>query len=176
VLVSSQPRRLAATILSRCLPVTLPLPERATALAWLATQGRADAGGLLTQAAGRPLHALEISDPERTSARQQFLEQLAAPRFDPHTVADKAARESLAQWVEWLQTWCHDLLLLRAGGAARFHPDQAAVLARLAASAHPGRLLDWELRLRAARYEARQPVNARLFCDDLLMGYRALFP
>ena len=176
VLVSSQPRRLPATVLSRCLPVTLPLPAADPACQWLAAQGVADAAGVLAQAAGRPLLALDLADPQRTQARRQFLDQLVRPDLDPYLIAEKANRDNLPLWTEWLQCWCHDLLRVRAGGAARFNADHQRDLQRLAPLAHAGRLLDWELRLRQARWESRQPVNARLFCDALLMDYRALFP
>ena len=175
ILVSDQPRRLAPTILSRCLCVNLVPPAPAMAMAWLIEKGIDTPQALLAQAAGRPLHALELANPEQRQARQQFLGALAAPGFDPHTLAEKAHRDTLAQWTEWLQIWCHDLLLIKQGVSPRFHADQAAALKQLAARADAGRLLDWELRLRHARYEVRQPVNARLFCDDLLMAYRALF-
>jgi DNA polymerase-3 subunit delta' len=175
VLVSSQPRRLAPTILSRCLPVSVPMPERPAALAWLRAQGLGEPEQLLANAAGRPLLAVELADPERSAARARFLALLAAPDFDPHAVADKAARDTLPQWSEWLQSWCHDLMVTRAGGAPRFHADQTDALQRLALRLDPGALLDWELRLRSARREARQPVNARLFCDELLMRYAAMF-
>ncbi|MDE3010299.1 MAG: DNA polymerase III subunit delta' [Pseudomonadota bacterium] len=175
ILLSHQPRRLAPTILSRCLPVDLPLPAREPALQWLATQGITDADAALTQAAGRPLLALTLHDPDALAEREGFLRLLGQPGFDPHAVADKAARESVAAWTDWLQTWCHDLMVARAGGEPRFHPAHRAVLKVLAARADPGRLLDWELRLRSARYESRQPVNARLFCDELLLHYRDLF-
>ncbi len=176
VLVSSQPRRLPATVLSRCLPITLPLPAAAEACAWLTAQGVEDAAALLAQAAGRPLQALEAADPARTLARRQFLAQLVRPDLDPYAIAEKANRDNVALWAEWLQTWCHDLLRVRAGGAPRFHGEHQRDLSRLAQLAHAGRLLDWELRLRQARWESRQPVNARLYCDALLIDYRALFP
>lgn len=175
VLVSHHPRRLAATILSRCLPVDVAMPPRAEALAWLSAQGVADAEVALTRAAGRPLQALQLADPEAAADRESFLRLLGQPAFDPHAVADKASRETVAAWTEWLQTWCHDLMLVGAGGEPRFHPEHRAVLRVLAQRADRGRLLDWELRLRSARYESRQPVNARLFCDEILMHYHGLF-
>jgi len=175
LLVSSQARRLAPTLVSRCLPVTVPVPPPLEALAWLRSQGVAPAEQVLAQAAGRPLRALALAGSGEIAERSQFLKVLADPDFDPHALAEKAARESLGAWTEWMQTWCHDLMLARQGAAPRFHPDQASALGRLAARLDPGRLLDWELRLRAARYESRQPVNARLFCDELLMRYGDLF-
>ncbi len=175
VLVTGQPRRLPATVLSRCLSIHLPLPSAQQARHWLTQQGIAEPADLLAQAGGRPLLALELADPERAAARRQFLAQLSRPDFDPHGLAEKAHRDSVPLWVEWMQTWCHDLLLIQVGGLPRFHADEQPALQGLAQRADRGRLLDWELRLRTARWESRQSVNARLFCDDLLMDYRQLF-
>lgn len=188
LLVSHEPRRLPATVRSRCLPAAFGVPPEADALVWL-EQALTDAGmtgrgagqsgaarALLRQAAGRPLAALAMADPERAQARQQFLAQLQSATLNPHALAEKASRETVAAWTEWLQAWVHDLVRVQAGGQPRFHDNEASVLATLAQRANPGRLLDLELRLREARWESRQPVNARLFCDALLLDYRALFP
>lgn len=175
LLISHQPRRLAPTILSRCLPVDVPIPRRDVAETWLRAQGVARPGVALAEAAGRPLHALALAGADGAQAREQFVRALSDAPFDPHALAERAQRETVEQWTEWLQTWCHDLMVCRAGGEPRFHAGQATVLRSLGARADAGRLLDWELRLRRARYESRQPVNPRLFCDELLMDYRDLF-
>jgi DNA polymerase-3 subunit delta' len=175
ILVSSQPRRLPATILSRCLPVPIDPPSATLALAWLTDRNVRTPQRLLAQAAGRPLHAAALAESSALAERSQFLRCLADPALDPHAVAEKAARETVAAWTEWMQTWCHDLMLVAVGGQPRFHGEQAAELIRLASMLDRGQLLDWELRLRSARWEVRQPVNARLFCDELLMRYRDLF-
>ena len=58
ILVSDQPARLPATVLSRCQLITLRLQDRAAALAWLEGQV-ADPSAALTRANGAPLQALQ---------------------------------------------------------------------------------------------------------------------
>ncbi|WP_372861465.1 DNA polymerase III subunit delta' [Spongiibacter sp.] len=72
VLLSHSPSQLLATIRSRCLQLSFPLPERALAVQWLETQlGRsADAAKLLDEAGGRPLAAQQLFETDGLSQWQ----------------------------------------------------------------------------------------------------------
>ncbi len=55
ILVSDQPGRLPATIVSRCRRLQVPLPPVEAAVAWLTAQGVAEPAAALAQAGGAPL-------------------------------------------------------------------------------------------------------------------------
>lgn len=174
ILVSSHARRLPATILSRCLNVNVPLPVLRDSAQWLQKQGVAAPENLLRQAAGRPLKALELADSSQQQARREFMDQLNRMESDPYTLSEKANRENVVLWTEWLQCWCYDLMAQKYHAPIRFNPEHDTRLKALAQRVEIGRLLDWEKKLRFARYQSHQPVNPRLFCDDLLSDYCAL--
>src|ERR1700694_1834617 len=81
LLVSHQPARLPPTILSRCLRLPAPEPDRAAAAAWLAKNGIVDADPelVLAQAGGAPLFALSLADADIQRERAPLLLPLAAP-------------------------------------------------------------------------------------------------
>jgi len=70
ILVSDQPERIAATILSRCRRLAAPQPAADEARAWLAAQGVSDPETALAQAAGAPLAALLHADPATQAERR----------------------------------------------------------------------------------------------------------
>jgi DNA polymerase-3 subunit delta' len=86
LLVSHQPARLPPTILSRCLRLPAPEPDRAAAAAWLAQNSvvNADPELVLAQAGGAPLFALSLADADIQRERDHLLLQLAQPeRLSP---------------------------------------------------------------------------------------------
>src|SRR5713101_7674728 len=62
LLVTTQAERLLATVRSRCLRLTLPLPEPAQVLRWLKEQGLEHPEAMLAGAGGAPLAALKAAD------------------------------------------------------------------------------------------------------------------
>ena len=172
LLVTSQPHRLAATIRSRCQGIAVPLPDRALAAAWLKEQGVEDPGSLLALAGGAPLSAARLAQSD--TVRRRLVEQLGDARFDPLIAADYCLGVEPGEIVGWLQRWVYDLLSLKLAGTVRYHvADDRAVRAmadRCDASGAAALLR----RLARARGLAQHPLNARLFVEDLLIGYGAL--
>ena len=110
ILVAHQPRRLPATVRSRCRKLALPPPAAAEAAAWLAGEGVEQAAGLLAEAGGAPLLALDCADAERSQRRERLLDRLAAP--DDEAALLDLAPELQARPAEawgWLTRWLHDL-------------------------------------------------------------------
>jgi DNA polymerase-3 subunit delta' len=157
MLVSHQPGRLRATIVSRCQRFVAPEPDPAAASAWLAEHGAAEPGLLLDQAGGAPLLALALSDPAVQRERAFLLTCLEDPqRLSPIELGvriDGYRKEErkvvLADLVYWLLTWSADLAASASGGAPRYHPDRRELLGH--------------------------PLVPRLVAEALLFEYRALF-
>jgi len=183
ILVSDQPGRVPATILSRCRKLAAPLPAPAAARAWLAAQGVAAPDLALAQAAGAPIDALARADPAVQAERLAWVAALGQPerlsvpalaaRIDAGGKDERRAR--LAHALEWLIAWTADLACIVAGGAARQNPDAAAPLQRLAAKVAPIALFRYHRSLLRQRAMLAHPLQPRLVAEAVLLDYQALF-
>ena len=183
MLVSHQPGRLPATIVSRCRALAAPDPSAAVATGWLAQHGAAQPEQLLAQAGGAPLLALALGDPGRQRERELLLAELADPegmsplalgaRIEAYRKEDRKA--VLADVLYWLLTWSADLAASASGGAPRFHPGRRAALAGLAARVARLALFRYHEKLLGQRALLGHPLTPRLVAEALLFDYRALF-
>jgi DNA polymerase-3 subunit delta' len=178
LLVSDEIRRLLPTVLSRCRRYPMPSAPRAEAASWLTKRGLKDPDGLLAQAGGAPLSALEIAAPEYQAERRQFLDQLA--RLDGANgaleLAAMAYKLSLPSVLRWLATWCYDLTAARLAGAIRYHPDYEKHIHDCARRVALDRLLVYQDLLKSAVRSVDHPLNPRLFLERLLLSYLPLTP
>ncbi|EHR71463.1 hypothetical protein BurJ1DRAFT_2634 [Burkholderiales bacterium JOSHI_001] len=167
VLTSSDPEHLLPTVRSRCQRVRLPLPEPASALAWLQAQDVAAPQVLLALAGGRPLLAWELAAEGIDAALVQALPaRLAAG--DPTPLLQRP----VARVVDLLLKLALDLAVRQAGGLPRYFP--AASLPAGAPDA--ARLAAWQRSLlRVARHD-EHPWNAGLLVDALVTEGAALWP
>jgi DNA polymerase-3 subunit delta' len=183
ILVSDQPGRVPATILSRCRKLAAPLPAPAAARAWLAAQGVAAPDLALAQAAGAPIDALGHADPAVQAERLAWVAALGQPeRLSVPALAARIdaggkneRRTRLAHALEWLIAWTADLARIVAGGAARQNPDAAAPLQRLAAKVAPIALFRYHRSLLRQRAMLAHPLQPRLVAEAVLLDYQALF-
>ncbi|HVP86679.1 MAG TPA: DNA polymerase III subunit delta' [Casimicrobiaceae bacterium] len=183
MLVSHQPGRLRATIVSRCQRFVAPEPGPAAATVWLAEQGAAEPELLLAQAGGAPLLALGLSDPAVQRERAFLLAALEDPqRLSPIEVGvriDGYLKEErkavLGDLVYWLLTWSADLAASATGGVPRYHPDRRDALARLGKRVARLALFRYYRALLRQRELLGHPLVPRLVAEALLFEYRALF-
>jgi len=183
ILVTEQPGRVPATILSRCRQFAAPLPSADDARAWLARTGVAAPELVLAQAAGAPLAALALADPDVQSERRAWLTALSRPaqlsvaalagRIEAGGRDERKAR--LARALDWLIAWSADIARVRAGDAARQNPDAAEALARLAPQVAPIPLFRYHRLLLAQRALLAHPLQPRLVVEAALIDYKALF-
>jgi DNA polymerase-3 subunit delta' len=183
ILVAHQPGRLPPTIVSRCVRVPVPTPDRATASAWLAAQGVENPVALLAQANGAPLRARALADRGYQAERTAWLSALAQPRsLSPLLLSariDAAPRDErkarLGAAIDWLLAWCADLAAVAAGGAAERNVDFADRIAPLGRSVARISLFRYHRALLDQRALLAHPLQPRLVAEALLIDYRALF-
>lgn len=179
MLVASRAARLPATLRSRCVRVSLPLPPRAEVLAWLTRETGLDPGAAeaALQAAGdSPALARSLAQPDLAAAHRAVVETIAGlPETGFVRVADGLAKLEAAQWYVPLQRWVSDLARVDAGAPPRFHPAHAARLTALARRSDAARIAGLDRQLAGSRPLLEHPLNARLFCEDTLRGYVACF-
>lgn len=179
LLVSSDPGRLPATIRSRCQQLHFDVPERALARQWLQTRGAAgDPDLLLSLAAGAPLKALALADPEILAARSKLLDEFAAilaQREDPVAVALRWSKLELDRLLEWYSGWLIDCLRLKVDPDARdlINPDQRKRLQAIGERVESGELY----RLLDQAYEITRslatPLNPQLTLESMLLRLSA---
>jgi DNA polymerase III subunit delta' len=183
ILVSSEPARLAPTIVSRCRKLPAPRPTVDEARTWLAAQGVAQPDIALAQAGGAPLAALAYADPLVEAERLVWVASLSEP--DELSVTGLAARidalgrdqrrARLAWVIDWLIGWTADLARAAAGAGVRANPDASRALASLAARVAPTPLFRYHRSLLRQRALVAHPLVPRLVAESLLIEYRGLF-
>ncbi|MDQ6619946.1 MAG: DNA polymerase III subunit delta' [Pseudomonadota bacterium] len=183
LLVSDQPGRLPATVVSRCRKVPVVAPEMEAAAAWLASAGVDSVADALAQAGGAPLAALALADAGLQSERRAWLTALSRP--DRLAVIATAARVEqgprderkarLANALDWLVAWTADLARVRAGAQAQRNPDFADALAVLAPRVAALPLFRYHRAVLEQRGLVAHPLQARLVAESLLLQYRDLF-
>lgn len=180
LLLSHQPRRLPATLRSRCRALAVPRPSADEAQAWLRAQGSTDPALHLAQAGGAPLRALACADASWQEGRRALYAALARPRSLSVVAlgarldaAPRAQRkEVLRLWCDWLCAWTHDLAAIAGGGGPRFNPDFHEPLARLSAALDPLALQRFYRALLSQRALLSHPLQPRLVAESLLLQYR----
>lgn len=183
MLVSHQPGRIPATLRSRCRFVAAPRPSADDASQWLQAQGVTDAAGILAQAGGAPLRALDLADRAWQEERGVWLAALAKPSTLPAVAlaarVEAGQREErkdrLGLAIDWLLAWTADLARAAAGAPPSRNPDFAEALRALAATVAPVALFRYHRLLLRQRALVAHPLQPKLVAESLLFAYRDLF-
>ena len=174
LLVTSQPQRLLATILSRCQAIDMPLPSKTEALTWLKSQNVADAENILDYAGGAPLLALQIAEEGETSANLVKNLSLGA-KLDPFTCAPLFLSLGMERALEALQKWAFDLAAYQLSQVLHYHAQHASALQALCKSVNLKALLSYQDKLLEAKKTANHPLSNELQLENLLLQYTQLF-
>jgi DNA polymerase-3 subunit delta' len=176
LLVTSALDRLLPTILSRCRKVALAQPDRASALAWLGEQGVAQAEAVLDEHGGSPLGALHDSQSGQREEFEPYLQFLAAPSVEGALkTADKFQKAPLPQLVAMSQRWLYDLFSYKMTATLRYYPRYRKQYEQLAGKVAPDALLGALKEAGEKRAVADHPLSAKLFIEDMLLSYAALY-
>ncbi|MFJ2986574.1 DNA polymerase III subunit delta' [Collimonas sp. NPDC087041] len=178
LLCSNSLDRLLPTILSRCRKFAMPLPSPAEALSWLRQQGlkEADANALLAEQGGAPLTAYAQSQSDGRELIDEFLEHLTRPGIDGALkCAEHLQKTPVVELVAWQQRWLYDLFSFKMSGTIRYYPRYEKALAALAAKVETGALLRALKATGERRAIAEHPLSARLFIEEMLLDYAAMF-
>ena len=176
LLVAHAPDGLLPTIVSRCHRFSLGLPPQELALAWLKEQQVAEAESWLAEQGGAPLLARAMAQAESRETLEAFLNQLARPDAQGALkMAAQLQKESPVELVVWLQRWLSDLFSVKLTDRIRYYPRYRKQLSALAARTDAAALQRMAKSLNERRAVAEHPLAARLFIEDMLLDYSALF-
>lgn len=175
ILVSHHSQRLLPTVRSRCQKVSIPLPDRETALSWLREQGVSEAESCLSQSGCSPLAALLLSAEDYQLKRERVLDQLGDPtRLDPLALAEQCEKLELAWVLDWIQQWAYDLASINMAAQTRYRVDPPAQMIRLAKAVNLIELHQFQQELVVARRAVQHPLNNRLALEQLFLSYLQL--
>jgi len=125
---------------------------------------------------GAPLAALNASQGDGREIMDEFLRALSHPGIDVALkTAERLQKTAVAELVGWQQRWLYDLFVLKAGASIRYYPRYGKELKALSARVDSVMIAG---ALRAAnerRAIADHPLSARLFIEEMLLEYAALF-
>jgi DNA polymerase-3 subunit delta' len=185
IMIARPSHRLPATIVSRCLRLTLQPPPHEVAIAWLKAHGEAGSAtgpaaaqswdAALGLAGGAPLRALELNASGIVALdadMRESLSQLAAGAVDVTLLAERWMKSDPELRITWLENWITQRVHESLGGAA---PHQSAEPVRL-----PAALLKAKIRAlfelldaaRDLRRLASTGMNQQLALEGLLLGSR----
>ena len=174
LLVTGQPQRLLATILSRCQAIDMPLPNKTEALTWLKTQAVNNAEVMLDYAGGAPLLALQIAEEGETSINLIKNLTLGA-KLDPFTSAPLFLSIGMERALEALQKWVFDLTAYQLTRGLHYHSQHSSALQVLCKSVNLKALLSFQNKLLDAKKTANHPLSNELQLENLLLQYTQLF-
>jgi len=123
VLVTASPSLLPATVRSRCLKLSLPIPDRDQALAWLSAEQpryRDQWPAVLEVLGTAPLQAVAADVPRLLALRDevlQVLEGAAAGRIDVLRAADSWSKDDLALRLTCIENCLTSRVLAMRSGA-----------------------------------------------------------
>ena len=176
ILVSNSLDRLLPTILSRCHKFPLGLPDATISLAWLEKHGVRDADIWLAQQGGAPLAAMEMSQSELRADLDDFLRYLSRPGTELSLkTAEKMQKMEMPVVVGWLQRWLYDIFSYKQSGRIRYHPRYEKELKSLSMQVDLPALLQLIRNCNERQAIASHPLSAKLFLEDMLLEYSALF-
>jgi len=184
LLISHQPGQLLPTVKSRCVPITCPQPDKASALAWLKQKlpklCAEDCQALLTLAGGSPLAAERLHEQKVLDQRKEVVEgckQLFKQEQSPSALAEHWNKIELILLLDWFTEWAQQTFRYQISGEEQaLTADMQKVLIWLAARANPEKLLafyQWLLDKRQALL-AKSPLNRNLLLESLLIQWTAL--
>ena len=178
MLVTHQPSRLPATVLSRCQRVRIRAPARPEALAWLArARGAGEWEAVLEVVGNAPLLAAALEPQQVAQLRAQVhagLAELMAGRGDAAALADGWARSELPLRLNCFENWLTERIRERLG-AGTYSVEMRGGTRPVAADpvSNPQALFELLDRLRAFKAAATTPINRSLGLESLLRSLRA---
>ncbi|MFZ6639081.1 DNA polymerase III subunit delta' [Undibacterium sp. TC4M20W] len=176
ILVSNSIDRLLPTILSRCHKFGLGLPDAGIALEWLHKQGIKDADVWLAQQGGAPLAAFDMAHSDLRADLDEFIRFLSKPGTELSLkTADKMQKMEMPVVVGWLQRWLYDIFSYKQSGRIRYHPRYERELKALSMQVDESALQQFIKNCNERQAIASHPLSAKLFLEDMLLEYSALF-
>jgi len=178
ILVAKPSHRLPATVASRCQRVSLRVPPRAEALAWLEARAPQVSSwdAALSLAGGAPLLALDLPQEGIASLDQEMreaLKRLASDSVDVTSLADAWAKSDWQLKLVWLENWITRRVQADLGSANSLQSAEPVRLPAALLKAKIRALFELLDSSRELRRLASTGLNQQLALESLLLTGRA---
>lgn len=175
LLVTDRIDRCLPTIVSRCALVRIPIPKRASALAWLEARGVGEgAAQRLVEAGGGPfgaLHASEAETPDEARSKLLGLLRRGSALEAAHIAAEVPRTVAIGPSVALFQRWVWDYFSYCTGAGLRYHPHDEDHFHALAGVWSLRAAAAWWDSLGALRAVSDHPLNARAAVEGAMLEY-----
>jgi DNA polymerase III subunit delta' len=183
LLVAESTKSILPTIRSRCHVIALPAVPAQEAQEWVAKQletatskpqnlNTKQIERLVQEAAGAPLLAAQLADPEQNAIHRLVLDAIAAlPDTDLVDTAQALQAAEPKVVFSVLQRWLEDLARVCAGAAPRYFGEHQQRLSLLAKRTQLQKIGIANEALMRERRLVSHPLNWRLFCEQTLAIY-----
>lgn len=175
LLVSADPRKLPATIRSRCQQFKLNLPDSNSAELWLAQSHRdLDCKLILKLAHGAPLMADKMADSQSLEIRKKCFDdwiKIIKNQLDPVCVAESWQNYDPVHIFAWLTVWVMDLIRYSYfySPAICYNPDLAVQLQAIAAQVEKSKLDKFYRLLLRSKLNLPTQINKHLMIEECLI-------
>ena len=179
ILICSFPHRLLPTIRSRCLQLDFGIPDKVSAIAYLAEKGVKEAELYLQLTHGSPLKALRMAESELADQRKVVLKNLIiTSRGQAVSMAMKEIEKiPLKPLLDWCIDFCDDLIKVKSLGhqAELTHIDVKEALGNMAVVCHTKALYQFRDVLIERKKQSNIALNTQLLLEDLLILWKRAF-
>ena len=138
---------------------------------WLREEGLDEPEAVLAHAGNAPLAAVDLARSSFWKRRHDIVHLLTSPRMKATHLARAIEADDTLAFCVMLYKWCADLLCLRLAGRVRYNPDYAKPLGQLAVNLDVMKLQKLMKELTAALRYLEHPLNQRLVCERMALGY-----
>ena len=183
LLLSHAPSRLLATLRSRCVQQTCPVPTRREGLTWLTAQmpeiDAAQLNAVWVLSGGLPLRAKILLEQGALAHHDQVIEglkQILKQQVTASQLAEQWKSIPLILVLEWLFYWSQAVLKRQLGAPVEVAPEMEKVVEYLAERAQPQTVaqLQNDVIKRRDQLLAKANLNPQLLLEALLIQWAAL--
>ena len=171
-LVTDRLQALMPTIISRCMKITLPHPDKSSVQNWLHQQGIEENAIDISWFGTSPQLIKRYLDAGYLTHFDEWIKSISLPKhLDAISLAEKLHKLELSMIVSWLQKWCYDLVSFQMVGRVYYHHSHEAIIKTIVAKTEPKQLISFWKQLTQFQQLSKHPLNARLFLEDLILAY-----
>ncbi len=171
-LVTDRLQTLLPTIVSRCMRITLPHPDRLSVKDWLHQEGIDESSIDLSWFGTSPQLVKRYFEADYLTYHAELIAGISSPmQLDPIALAEKLYKLELSMIISWLQKWCYDLVSHQMIGMVYYHRRYETAIKTIVAKTEPKQLIDFWKQLTQFQQLSKHPLNTRLFLEELLLAY-----
>lgn len=176
LLVTDRLQSLLSTVVSRCMRITLPQPDKTSVQHWLHQEGIETSHIDPSWLGSSPQQIKHYLETGYFEYQLEWIEKISTPKLlNPISLADKFQKLELSVIVSWLQKWCYDLVSFQMLGIIHYHRHHEEAIKTIVAENDLKQLIYFWKQLIQFQQWSNHSLNARLFIEEILFTYKKIF-